>query len=95
MNQLDGKQRHTGFDYYEYDMPKFGIPGWAQGSLDRSRLNSRRDIEDPEYNHARHQGIHSHGRGQTCYKQRVRPITSISNIVITTIFTEGCHQPGS
>ena len=26
-NQLDGKQRHTGFDYYEYDMPKFGTPG--------------------------------------------------------------------
>ena len=20
-NQLDDKQRHTGFDYYEYDMP--------------------------------------------------------------------------
>ena len=26
-NQLDGKQRHTGFDYYEYDMLKFGTPG--------------------------------------------------------------------
>jgi hypothetical protein len=26
-NQLDDKQRHTGFDYYEYDMPKFGTPG--------------------------------------------------------------------
>ena len=25
-NQLDDKQRHTGFDYYEYDMPKFGTP---------------------------------------------------------------------
>ena len=26
-NQLDGKQRHTRFNYYEYDMPKFGTPG--------------------------------------------------------------------
>ena len=26
-NQLDGKQRHTGFNYYEYDMPKFGTSG--------------------------------------------------------------------
>ena len=24
VNQLDDKQRHTGFDYCEYDMPKFG-----------------------------------------------------------------------
>ena len=24
--QLDDKQRHTGFNYYEYDMPKFGTP---------------------------------------------------------------------
>ena len=26
-NQLDGKHCHTGFNYYEYDMPKFGTPG--------------------------------------------------------------------
>ena len=26
-NQLDGEQRHTRFDYYENDMPKFGTPG--------------------------------------------------------------------
>ena len=26
-NQMDGKQRHAGFNYYEYDMLKFGIPG--------------------------------------------------------------------
>ena len=25
-NQLDDKQRRTGFDYYEYDMLKFGTP---------------------------------------------------------------------
>ena len=25
-NQLDDKQRHTRFDYYEYDMLKFGTP---------------------------------------------------------------------
>ena len=25
-NQLDDEQGHTGFDYYEYDMPKFGTP---------------------------------------------------------------------
>ena len=37
-NQLDGKQRQTGFDYYEYDMPIFGnsTPGYGdtQSSLD-------------------------------------------------------------
>ena len=26
-SQLDGKQRHTRFDYYEYDTLKFGTPG--------------------------------------------------------------------
>ena len=25
-NQLDDEQRHTGFDYYECDMSKFGTP---------------------------------------------------------------------
>ena len=73
-NQLYGKQRHTGFNYYEYDMPKFVILSWAQSSLDRSRLNSR-GLEDPEHDHARHQGIHGHGRGQTSYTNRVRPVT--------------------
>ena len=31
-HNLDGKQRHTGFDYYEYTLPKFVTPGggWAQ-----------------------------------------------------------------
>ena len=29
-NQLDGKQRHAGFDYYEYNMPMFGTPGWVR-----------------------------------------------------------------
>ena len=29
-NQLDGKQRHTGFNYYENDMLKFVTPSWAQ-----------------------------------------------------------------
>ena len=29
-NQLDGEQRHTGFDYHEYDVPKVGTPGWVQ-----------------------------------------------------------------
>ena len=37
---MDDKQRHPGFDYYEYDMPKFGTtgPGFAQRSLDRSKV---------------------------------------------------------
>ena len=26
-NQMDDKQCHTGFDYYEYDMMKFGAVG--------------------------------------------------------------------
>ena len=79
-DQLDGKQRHTGFDYYEHDIPKFVTPGWAQSSLDRSRPNSRRDLEDPEHDHARHQGINGHGRGQTYYKQRVRPVTYTTTV---------------
>ena len=27
VSQLDGKQRHAGFNYYEYDVPKFATPG--------------------------------------------------------------------
>ena len=61
-NQLDGKQRHIRFNYYEYDMSKFGTPGWeAQRSLDRSRLNLQEHFEDLEHDQARHQGIHDHG----------------------------------
>ena len=26
-NQLDDRQCHAGFNYYEYYMPKFGAPG--------------------------------------------------------------------
>ena len=68
-NQLDGEQRQSGFDYYEYNMPKFGTPGWAQWaqcSLDRSSLNFQEHSEDLEHNEARYQGIDSHGRDQTC-----------------------------
>ena len=67
-NQLDGKQRHTGFDYYEYDMPKFGTPGWAHSSLNRSHgsLGFQEHLEDLEHDQARHQGIHGHGQSQTC-----------------------------
>ena len=25
-NHLDDEQHHTGFNYYEYDMPRFGTP---------------------------------------------------------------------
>ena len=67
-NQLDGKQRHTGFDYYEYDMPKFtsATPGWAQHFLDRSRFNFQDHLEDLEHDQARHQSIHDHGCSQSC-----------------------------
>ena len=68
-NQLDGKQRHAGFDHYEYDMLKFVIPGWAQWaqcSLDRSSLDFQEYRADLKQDQARHQEIHSHGRGQTC-----------------------------
>ena len=63
-------------------MPKFITPGWAQSSLDRSGLNNSCNLEEPEHDHARHQGIHGHGRGHTCYKQRVRPVTRIINVCI-------------
>ena len=68
-NQLDEKQRHTRFDYYEYDMPKSGTPSWAQSSLDSrtSGFNFQEHLEDPEHDQARHQTIHGHGRGETCY----------------------------
>ena len=69
-NQLDGKQRQTGFDYYEYDMPvpKSGTSttGRAQISLDRISPSFREHLEDLEHDQARHQGIHGHGRGVTC-----------------------------
>ena len=69
-DQLDGKQPHTGFDYYEYDMPKIGTPGWAQRAqclLDRSSLsNFQEHLKDLEHDQARHQGIHDHGCGQSC-----------------------------
>ena len=67
-NQLDGKERHTGFDYNEYDMPKFGTPGWAQSSLERSHtsLNFQEHLEDLEHDQACHQGIHDHGQSDTC-----------------------------
>ena len=71
-NQLDDKQRHTRFDYYEHDMSKFGTPSWAQSSLDRSTnsFNFQEHLEDPEYNQARHQAVHSHCRDETCCSQR-------------------------
>ena len=72
-NQLDGKQRHTGFDYYEYNMPKFVTPGWVQSSLDWNRINFQEQLEDLENDQACHQGIHGHGRGETCYIHREPP----------------------
>ena len=65
-NQLDGKQRHTGFDYYEYNLPKFGIPGWAQSSLDWNSVDLQKYLEDLVHDQARHQGIHGHGQSETC-----------------------------
>ena len=66
-NQLDDQRSYTGFDYYEYDMPKCSIPGWAQRSLDRSTIklgtiNFQEHLEDPEHDQARHQGIHKNGQ---------------------------------
>ena len=74
--QLDGKQRHTGLDYYEYDMSKFGAPGWAQWAkclLDWSSFNFQEDLEDLEHDQARRQGIHDHGCDQIYYDQHVPP----------------------
>ena len=65
-NQLDGKQRHTGFNYNEYDMPKFGILGWAQCLLNWNCVSFREHLEDLEHDQARHQGIHGHGQRETC-----------------------------
>ena len=77
-NQLDGKQHHAGFDYNEYDMPKFGITpgGRAQSSLDRSSLYFQAHREDFEHDQARHQGIHGHGRGETCCSHRDPPVSN-------------------
>ena len=65
-NQLDGKQRHTGFDHYECDMPKFGTPGWTQSSLNRSNLSFQEHLEDLEHDQARHQGIHGYDQSELC-----------------------------
>ena len=72
-NQLDGKQCHTGFDYYEYNIPKFGTPSRVQSSLDRNRINFQEQLENLENDQARHQGINGHGRGETCYTHRLPP----------------------
>ena len=74
-NQLDGKQRHAGFDYYEHDMPKFGTPGRAQSSVNRSSLDFQEHLEDLEHDQTRHQGIHGHGHGETCCIRRVPPVS--------------------
>jgi hypothetical protein len=65
---LDGKQCHTGFDYYDNDMSKLGTPSCAQSSLDRSSNspNFQEHLEDLEHDQARHQGIHGNGQGETC-----------------------------
>ena len=54
-SQLDGKQRHTRFDHYECDFPKLG------------RVDDFQEHLDLEYDRARHQDIHGHGCGETCY----------------------------
>ena len=56
-NHLDGKQRHAGFNYDEYDVPEFATPGWVQSQLDHNRVNFQEHLEDLENNQARHQGI--------------------------------------
>ena len=73
VNQLDSKQRHAGFDYYEYDVLEFGTtPGRAQSFFDQSpgTLNFQEHLEDLVNDQTRHQGIHSHGCGVTCYSHR-------------------------
>ena len=71
---LDGKQCHTGFDYYEKNMSKFGTPGRAQSSLDRSCKNliCQEHLEDLEHDQAR-QGIHSNG------PDRAKPVRITGN----------------
>ena len=39
-----------------------------------SGLNFQEYLEDLEHDQARHQGIHSHGKGKTRYSQRVPPV---------------------
>ena len=55
-NYLDDKQRHTGFDYHEYGMLKWGTPAWAQRSLNRSAssVNFQEHLEYLEHDQARH-----------------------------------------
>ena len=75
-------------------MPKFVTPGWAQILLERSTRHSSRDLEDPEHDHARHQGIHSHGSGQTCMKQRIRRVIDI--VIYRVInWNDSWRNPGS
>ena len=75
-NQLDDEQRQTRFYYYEYDMLKFGTASWgtwtqtwSQSALDRISLKAldfQEHLEDLEHDQARCQGIHGHGRGESC-----------------------------
>ena len=52
-NHLDGKQRHTGFDHYDYDMSKFGTPRRTQISINQIRLYFHEHLEDLDHNQAR------------------------------------------
>ena len=73
-NQLDGEQRHTRFDYYEYNVLKFGTPSW----LDQYRINFQEHLEDLDHDQARHQGVHGHGRSETYYNRRHPPANSLN-----------------
>ena len=87
--QLDDKQHHAGFEYYEYDLPmsagRTDTPSWAQITIDRctSSFYFPQDLEDLEHDHARRQDIHHHGRSETCWSQR-HPAKTHSR-----------HQPGN
>ena len=80
-NQLYGKQRQTGFNYYEHDVPKFRTPGWVQSELDQNRVNLQEHLENLENDQARHQGIHGHGRGESCFSYCGPPDSSHKSVL--------------
>ena len=81
-SQLDWKQNHTRFNYFEYDTLKFA-PAENLG-VRSTGLDFLEHLEDPEHDQSCHQSIYGHGQGETRYGQSITPVS----IVILALYQE-------
>ena len=49
----------------------------VQSMLYQNRVDSQEHPKDLENDQARHQGIHGHRHGETCYNQRAPPASNL------------------